>query len=199
MIDRRELLMGIGGIVGMFAVGGIAYAVDPPERDALLRPPGGQYEKFAGLCIKCDRCRTVCPLGCVSFSGLEDGLISARTPVMDFHKGYCDFCNKCIEACPTGALRAFDPAMEKIGIAVIDTEACIAYERAGCTQCFDICEYDAIVVEQGSFPKIINDRCNGCGECVYVCPSNVYGAFRGSFNRAVEVVAIQEVSNREDR
>ena len=93
----------------------------------LLRPPGGQDERaLAAACLKCDRCRSACPTGAVAVASVGDGFLRARTPVLDFHKGYCDFCGKCIEVCPTGALRSFDETAEKLGVAVVqkDRAAC---------------------------------------------------------------------------
>ena len=89
---------GVGGV-------GVAFAGE----GELLRPPGGQDERnLAAACLKCDRCRSACPTGAIAVASVGDGFLRARTPVLDFHKGYCDFCDRCIEVCPTGALRPFN-------------------------------------------------------------------------------------------
>ena len=62
----------------------------------------------------------------VAVAAVGDGFLRARTPVLDFHKGYCDFCGKCIEVCPTGALRSFDETAEKLGVAVVQKPRCLS-------------------------------------------------------------------------
>jgi ferredoxin-type protein NapG len=80
------LLYGTAGAALILGVGGVArYAFG---NTPLLRPPGGQDEEhLLATCIKCSRCRSVCPLDAISVSGIEDGIINARTPRMDYRKG----------------------------------------------------------------------------------------------------------------
>ena len=163
----------------MCAVVGVGVAFTGESQ--LLRPPGGQDEdRFESLCLKCDRCRSVCPCSCLTIATLENGVINARTPRIDFHKGYCNFCGKCADVCPTGAiLPGFDPDGDKIGIAVVDHDECLAFRGGGCERCVDACPYDAIDFS-ASYPVVDASRCNGCGQCEYVCPSNVLRSFSGS-------------------
>ncbi|MCL2826654.1 MAG: 4Fe-4S dicluster domain-containing protein [Eggerthellaceae bacterium] len=187
-ISRRTLIAGGSGAVVMLALGGVTkYAFGETP---VLRPPGGQDEgHFIAACIKCDRCRSVCPLNCIAPANMNDGLLNARTPKLDFHIGYCNFCNLCIECCPTGALKPFDPDTEWISPAVIDKSLCIAYrpESVGCKRCIDGCPYGAISADAAGRPVVDTSKCNGCGYCEYICPSNSYRVFSGLRRRAITI------------
>ncbi len=167
---------GVGGA-------GVAFA----GQGDLLRPPGGQDEAaLLGACLKCDRCRSACPTGAVSLAQVEDGLLRARTPVMDFHRGWCDFCGKCQAACPTGALGAFDPAADKLGVAVVQPDRCLSYIQT-CTSCRDSCGFGALSFSEGGHPVVDAAACNGCGRCELECTALVYGAFAGGTRRGIRV------------
>ena len=102
-LSRRSLVAGSALVAASFAVGSAASALDGGA--TCLRPPSAEdEERFRSLCLKCDRCRSACPQGCVRTGTLEDGLLNWRTPVMDFHRGLCDFCGRCEQTCPTGAI-----------------------------------------------------------------------------------------------
>lgn len=47
----------------------------------------------ADLCILCNQCRIVCPIGAVTFDG-DDRIIRDK----------CDSCGDCAVVCPSGAL-----------------------------------------------------------------------------------------------
>ena len=130
---RRAFLGFTAATAALAGVGASAIAF--AGEGGLLRPPGGQDEgALVAACVKCDRCRSACPTNVVGVAHVEDGLLQARTPVLDFHKGYCDFCGKCQTACPTGALGSFDPQRDKLGVAVVQKDRCIAYFE-GCVEC----------------------------------------------------------------
>ena len=196
-VTRRTFIAGGSGIAVMLALGGVskyAFGSEP-----ILRPPGGQDEDhFIATCIKCDRCRSACPLNCISVANMNDGLLNTRTPKLDFHIGFCDFCQSrldegkrplCVEHCPTGALLSFDHETDWIGPAVIDTALCIAYhpEGGGCKRCIDGCPYEAISTDSSGRPVVVPEKCNGCGYCEYICPSNSYRVFSGVRRRAIIV------------
>ena len=193
-LTRRTFIAGGAGAAALLAVGGVTkYAFGS---ELVLRPPGGQNEDhFIATCIKCDRCRSACPLNCISVANMNDGLLNARTPKLDFHKGYCDFCDGdflCAANCPTGALGAvgsFDPKTEWIAPAILDTGLCIAYqpEGGGCRRCIDGCPFGAITADAYNRPVVDVKKCNGCGYCEYICPSNTYRLFSRTGKRAISV------------
>lgn len=194
-ITRRGLVAGGVGIAAMVAVGGIGKAFAGGAD--LLRPPGGQdNDTLWGACIKCDRCRSACPMGVVDVAHLEDGLLNARTPKMDFRKGYCDFCAnekgyRCVDSCPTQALvHGFDPAADKVGMAVVDEQECLLYRSGSgmCSkQCIDACAFEALFLTEAGRLLVDEAFCNGCGACEYVCPSASYGSYTGSGRRGINI------------
>lgn len=189
--DRRAFVGGFACVAVTLGVGGLACVTGRIE-ESLLRPPGGQDEGLLiGACIRCDKCRSVCPRGVIGVAPIESGLVNARTPIIDFHRGYCDFCDKCVQVCPTGALRAFDETREKIGVAIVQRDRCLAYFN-GCIVCADACEYGAISVDSDGRPSVDAEACNGCGRCVDVCPALVYRSFAGGDRRGIEVVSTGE-------
>jgi ferredoxin-type protein NapG len=210
-ITRRTLLYGAAGAAVLLGIGGAAkYAFGTAP---LLRPPGGQdEERFLAACIKCDRCRSACPYDTISVASINDGLLNARTPMISFRtgrysrsdkategrfagegRGFCNFCGLCIRSCPTEALRPFDPDTEWIGRAVIDEGLCIAFHNeGGCRKCVDECPFAAIALNDQSRPVIDETKCNGCGVCENICPSNTYRSYQGSNKRGVNVEQTDE-------
>ena len=189
-ISRRALVEGAIGAGALFALGGVGVALAGED---LMRPPGGQDEsRFLGACIRCDKCRSICPEHAISISLVEDGIIQVRTPKMDFRQGYCTECKgdyRCIKACPTGALLAFDTGRSRIGLAVIEKDHCMTYTAAGkCSfKCIDHCPTEALYAGEDSRLHIIDSLCWGCGACEFVCPSNSYGSYKGSKLRGINV------------
>ncbi len=185
-ISRREAIVGVSGVIALIGVGGAAAITN---KETLLRPPGGQDEaRFIGDCLRCDRCRCICPQGCISIAALEEGIVNFRTPFMDFRKGAWDFCSKCIEVCSTGSLASFDETTERIGLAVVNTDECVAYRSTGCTVCSEVCPYDAITTTgNNNAPVVDASKCNGCGTCEYKCPSASLGSYDGSKYRGINV------------
>ncbi|SHN63752.1 4Fe-4S dicluster domain-containing protein [Desulfitobacterium chlororespirans] len=187
--SRRAFLKYTGGVLA--AMLGLGATGKTLKREDLLRPPGGQDETdFISRCIKCDRCRSVCPTSVIGLANLSDSMLDARTPVMKFHLGYCDFCNKCVEVCPTQALKSFDMKTVKIGLAEVKKDICIAWDSVGCTICQEECPYDAILLDGQRRPIVESEKCNGCGLCVKVCPALVMRSYGGGKVRGIEVEVI---------
>lgn len=212
-LSRRDLIIGAAGIAALCAAGGgarFAFGIDTP-----LRPPGGQDEEdFVAKCIRCDRCRSACHLDAVGVASMNDGLLNARTPTMDFHEGYCDFCEGvgghndgngpdigllCTVNCPTGALQPFDHTTQWIGLAVVDTDECVAFHTKGaCGICVPACPYEAISLDASLRPVVDESACNGCGYCEYICPSATYRSYRGTDRRGINVDRQEAARPRSD-
>lgn len=80
--NRRGFIAGAAGVAGLFALGAAAQGETPP----LVRPPGSAEERMKALCLRCDRCRSVCHTGVIGVGGFAEGLLVMRTPVMNFHE-----------------------------------------------------------------------------------------------------------------
>jgi len=205
-IARRDFVAAAGSVVALACIGGFARLV--PAEAELLRPPGGQDDAaLLALCTRCDRCRSVCPTQAIAPALLEDGLVSVRTPKLEFKLGWCNFCGKCAEVCPTGALAAdgYDPFTTealpgsefyhtgmRLGLAVVDKERCIAWAGpSSCIICSQKCPYQAITLDKYDRPLVDDGLCNGCGVCENVCPSTRLTSYKGGYQRGIEISAIE--------
>lgn len=189
-LTRRAFLRTAAVAAGGIAVGEVVRLASPAEALPVRPPIADNSQLFFSQCLRCYRCIDVCHTRAIVPAVLADGVIAWRTPKMNFHKGYCDFCNKCVDVCPTGALRQAipeDPSTGRIGLAVIQPDQCLAYVE-GCELCSQKCPYGAISINDTGKPVIDEAKCNGCGVCVYECPSLVYRAYSGGNTRGVEVV-----------
>ena len=198
-ISRRTLCLGVGASVVMLGLGAVKLA----PAQAQVRPPGAQDEgRLLGACVRCERCVEACPHHAITLQRMEDGILGMRTPVMDFGADYCTGCAdeadgvpKCELVCPTGAIsvpEGTDAASVVIGLAVLDTEQCLAYRLAGCRFCFDACPFEAIELQVNDRPVVVNDRCTGCGACESVCVSLKEGSIQsGATQRAIHVVPVE--------
>lgn len=198
VLSRRTLCAGAAGAVGMLALG----TLKAVPAAAQVRPPGGQDEAaLLGACIRCQRCVEACPKGALTAQHVEEGLLTARTPVAAFDQGWCDFCEgedgpRCVEHCPTGALSLRKDLLGDelsqnlvLGKASIVREWCLAYRLTGCRYCFDACPYGAIELDSTGRPHVIVEKCNGCGACQNACVSLQEGSLsEGASSRAIVVV-----------
>ncbi len=171
-ISRRGFVS--AGAVSLAAIAlGAAGGITLPAQAAYVRPPGfTSATTLAALCNRCQRCVQACPYAIVQPLSLGQSLIGVGTPAIFMKTGYCDFCMKCVEACPTGALCAGSPTDERIGVAKVIKDACVAWNWAGCTECSDACPVEgALTLDDFGRPEVHGDLCNGCGLCENICPA----------------------------
>lgn len=195
-ISRRTFALGAVGACALLGLGGAKYLPSKP----VCRPPGGQDEThlIAG-CIHCEKCREVCPKTAISPAYIEDGILNARTPKLNFKRGWCDFCEnepngpQCIAVCPTKALATDDVSGVILGKAVLNRDWCLAAKGMGCHECVDACNYEALELAADNVPVVKTDACNGCGACEYVCISLSSGSITaGATDRAIVVKPVEE-------
>ena len=80
----------------------------------------------------------------------------------------------CIAACPTGALGPVDSVEDvRMGVAVLRTDTCLAYNSVICRSCWHACPYpnQAIVFDAKLRPVVRGEACVGCGLCEHACPT----------------------------
>jgi MauM/NapG family ferredoxin protein len=134
------------------------------------RPPHAVPEsEFIAGCTRCDACIDVCPPHAIFRIPESDGLL-AGTPIIDASGQPCIMCEDmpCVPACEAGVLRMDAPVA--MGLAVIDEDACIAFQGTVCTVCVDQCPVENCMTMVAGRPTIDSETCTGCGVCLYVCP-----------------------------
>ena len=196
-VSRRTFALGAVGACAVIGLGGVKYLPSA----SLLRPPGGQdEEQLVRGCLHCEKCREVCPKHAIAPAHLEDGILNARTPRMDFKSGWCDFCEnepggpKCVAVCPTHALVCPDPSQVIIGKAELNRDWCLAAKGMGCHECVDVCNYEALELGADNVPVVDVDACNGCGACELACISLSAGSITaGATDRAIVIRPTEEV------
>ncbi|MDD2685770.1 MAG: RnfABCDGE type electron transport complex subunit B [Gallionella sp.] len=52
-------------------------------------------------------------------------------------------------------------------------KAC-AWGCLGLADCADVCDFDAIEMDEHGLPRIIADKCTACGDCVDICPKQLF-------------------------
>jgi ferredoxin len=128
----------------------------PNWNPTLIRPPGALPEKeFLLRCIKCGQCMRICPTNVIHPAGLQGGIESLWTPVLNFRLGTsgCQAnCIACGNLCPTAAIRPLNleerlgkpPFAEKgplkIGTAFVDRGRCLPWAmNIPCIVCQENC------------------------------------------------------------
>ena len=144
-----------------------------------VRPPGSKNEQdFLEKCIRCRECANVCDAGCIRFFDLSQSIALVGTPYLNTRLKSCNLCMNCTQVCPTGALTPIEKDIKKIaksvtmGTAVVIEDNCLSFNGRICGVCHDACPIggEAIVLESKARPKVIADKCIGCGRCEERCP-----------------------------
>lgn len=198
-IERRTLLIGGAAVAAGVLCG--AAALPLAAQADVLRPPGSLPEdEFMARCIRCERCISVCPTDVLAPLTVEQGVLAVRTPFVSFAADSCTFCDECRKVCPTAAIGTVDPyqpALGRIGVAVVEPDRCVAFDQAGtCGVCVDACSYEALSFDEGRRPVVEAEKCNGCGECVKICPANVLTSFSGGSQRGINVLTEKQYAER---
>jgi polyferredoxin len=187
--SRRSFLKhGLQLVVGL-AVGGLLSGVFRRRITELLRPPGVVDEaRFVENCLRCLQCVRSCPNQIIKITGEGYGFASLYTPHLEFRPYGCDyFCQVCQQVCPNRAIPLQTLAQKQttsIGVARIDETTCVVYkEKFNCLVCEEVCpvpekairyEVTGELGDDGEplrEPKMIPERCIGCGICEAKCPA----------------------------
>lgn len=194
--NRREVLAALGG--GLAGVALLRSQTGTPAASAhRVQPPGARENNLIGKCLRCGECTRTCPTGAIHPAISEAGLEGLWTPVLVPRLGYCDYsCTACGEICPVGAIPPLALEQKRltvIGVAYIDKDRCIAWaDQRDCIVCEEMCPVaeKAILLERvevtrhdGSTvsvqqPRVVRERCIGCGICEYKCPLSGEAAIR---------------------
>lgn len=176
MLRRAFIGAAVGGAVS--ALGLIARRWRPPQRQLTLRPPGAlRGDAFEAACIRCFKCGSACPNGCIKFAGLEVGLEKAFTPHLVARERGCTLCGECANACPTGALMPFGVSREgwKRGVAMgkahVNKGLCYSFAGRTCGACYRACPLAGEAIKIGLYetPHVQPEACVGCGLCEQSC------------------------------
>jgi ferredoxin-type protein NapF len=137
--------------------------------EGAFRPPWAIMEQaFTDTCDRCDACIKACPPKL-----LQRG--NAGFPEISFQRNGCDFCEACARSCPTQALHiTTENHYQPWQLVAKFKRNCLSENGVVCRSCGDVCEGRAIkfkmIVGGSALVQMDASLCNGCGECVSVCP-----------------------------
>jgi len=207
---RRRFFTDTAHHAGLGLLGGLLWAgyADKARGSVLtLRPPGALPEEdFLRTCIKCGLCVEACrnresnidkETGkprpeTLLVAKADNENVATGTPYFVAKEVPCYMCDDipCVPVCPTGALDQESLTNEEgeldfrkmdMGVAVVDTNSCIAFWGLQCDACYRACPLmdEAIKLEYNrnsrtgkhAFlePVIDPEICTGCGLCERAC------------------------------
>ena len=215
---RRRFFTDAAHHAGLGLLGGLLWAgyADKARSSVLtLRPPAALPEAdFLRTCIKCGLCAEACrnrdsnidketgkprPETLKMARADTDG-VTVGTPYFVARDVPCYMCDDipCVPACPTGALDEASVTNDEgeldfrkmdMGLAVVDTNSCIAFWGLQCDLCYRACPLmdEAIKLHytrnsrtgKHAFlePIVDMDVCTGCGLCEKACPTEKAAIF----------------------
>ncbi len=189
-LSRRSFLGGTAcGLGGVLVLDRVPWPAGG-DGNGTLRPPGVDSEDdLLDRCVRCGVCMQACPTNVIQPDLFPAGVGGFFAPKVVMRLGGCDpECLRCGEVCPTGALRPLSPEAKKdwvFGTAVVDAERCARTGAADgadpgreggglqdCRACVEVCPYEAFEPGPmpGAAPRVIAERCTGCGLCEFRCP-----------------------------
>ncbi|ROS01559.1 periplasmic nitrate reductase maturation protein NapF [Sinobacterium caligoides] len=133
------------------------------------RPPWVTESSLLDACSRCGDCITACPEKIIVHG-------NDQYPELDFTRSGCDYCGDCAASCQQEVFlpqQQRRPALAWQQRAVLN-ERCLNYNQVMCQSCQDSCQTEAIHFSyQDRIPRpVINlERCDGCGFCLSVCPT----------------------------
>lgn len=139
-----------------------------------IRPPWSKCEdEFTELCTRCDDCIKACPQNI-----LHRG--PAGFPEVNFSKSGCDYCQVCADVCQTQAIAiSASNQSSPWNISAAIKNNCLSERGIVCRSCGDVCDMRAIrfrlALGGRAFIDFDVSACNGCGECVSLCPVAAIG------------------------
>lgn len=227
-LDRRSFLGRFAGgsvcaVGGVLALGRVSLAAEPDG--GTLRPPGSLAgEELLDRCVRCGVCMQACPTNVIQPDLSPAALTGLFAPEMVMRLGGCDpACTRCGEVCPTGAIAPLTTEAKRawvIGTAIVEPDRCVRTPSKGaggargaaggedCRACIEVCPYEAFEpgLTPGEAPRVIADRCTGCGLCELRCPvpprdgsrhsRRVALSRRLSSRAAIRVVTAEEAARR---
>ena len=133
-----------------------------------FRPPWAiDEESFIDLCTRCHECVNQCPQHVIKKGG-------GGFPEMNFTRAGCDFCERCADVCQSNALQIQNE--DAFNTLVTINQDCFSERGIVCRSCGEVCESRAISFKQvvGGVTHVLmnTSSCNGCGECISLCPAN---------------------------
>lgn len=83
--------------------------------------------------------------------------------------------------CAGGKREAHNLAGYKGGLSTCRGEAVVTGGVKACTwgclglgDCMEVCDFDAIYMNEDGLPVVIPDKCTACGDCVEICPKGLF-------------------------